>query len=432
MKNHIAATDAHTRSRGQSMVEVALFLPIFLIIIAGLVEVSQMVLTQNRVSNATRVGARFGANGGEDEGILNITLNSVTQTLDLDEAVWDVWVIRVAFDQSGDIIQDQWEFNHVYGLTQTVQYNTIVEADIQANVRDQLYTDQNLVSSAANAGGLEAVGILVLHDIDSILGLNALPFLQGFNSIRSLNLMRVSGLKIEQTNGCSAFPIAVEEGIRNVTSATFPDPGDFTYPDAADVPAESDFPNNDWDETSVTLRDAHEGTLFFIQQGSGSGNFGWLRWNQGINASAQTLSNSMSWPGDSTDYTDQNDGGNLQRIAGWGESYIPRGYINPANPTDQSLHINDLVAANTGSVASVGNGNDSPLISAVDSGQTMRVIVWDWQDSQATGVNDTYRVSGFAIMRLHGYRLSQGNGGSWILAEFIRWDTSCGQQAPTQ
>ena len=55
--------------RGQSLVEVALFFPIFIILLAGLVEVSQLLITQNRVSSAARAGARFASNGGEDVGI---------------------------------------------------------------------------------------------------------------------------------------------------------------------------------------------------------------------------------------------------------------------------------------------------------------------------------------------------------------------------
>ena len=45
------------KEKGQSLVEVALFLPIFLVIIAGLVEVSNILVTQNSVHNAARVGA---------------------------------------------------------------------------------------------------------------------------------------------------------------------------------------------------------------------------------------------------------------------------------------------------------------------------------------------------------------------------------------
>jgi hypothetical protein len=58
--------------RGQSLVEVALFFPIFIILLAGLVEVSQLLITQNRVSSAARAGTRFASDGGEDAGIVTV------------------------------------------------------------------------------------------------------------------------------------------------------------------------------------------------------------------------------------------------------------------------------------------------------------------------------------------------------------------------
>ncbi|GAB4268213.1 MAG: hypothetical protein Kow0080_10950 [Candidatus Promineifilaceae bacterium] len=417
------------KNKGQSLVEVALFLPIFVLIIAGLVEVSQLVITQNRVSTASRAAARFGANGGEDDGMVTVALNSVTQTLDLDESVWDIWAIRVEFDGTGVIDDSKWQFNHVYGQGLTSGYASVDENAIKAEVQQQLQTDQFGNTDQANAQNLKAVGVLIIHDVESILGLDAFPALQGFNSVRALNIMRISGLEIEQTNGCSAFPIAVEDGIRNVTQATFPT--NFDYPTGSNIPTLDDYPNTPKDASSYDLRNAKEGVLFFIRQGSGSGNFGWLRWNQAINPSAGTLSDSLTWPGDSTDYSDHGDGGNFNLIAGWGGNYIPRGYVEPGDPTDQSLNVGDWVAASTGAVASVGstncNGaNGCPMKELVDKNSAIRVIVWSADDPAQTGVNDRYLISGFVVMRIVGYHLSNG-GGSWVLAEFVRWDESCGQ-----
>lgn len=421
-----------TKNRGQSLVEVALFLPIFLIIIAGLVEVSQIVLTQNRVSNAARVAARFGANGGEDDGILEVTMNAVTQTLELDENLWDVWVVRVEFDQYGVIKDSEWEFNHIYGLTQTVAYDTIIESDVKAQVQEELTTDQNGNRNNNNAANLKAVGVLLVHDIDSILGLDALPFLQGLHSTRALNMMRITGLQIEQTNGCSAFPIAVEDGIRNVTSDTLPTDFDYLNPDLL-TPLEANFPNNPWTEAKYSFQTAVEGTVFLIKQSAGSGNFGWLAWNTGLDSSGD-LAESLTWPGTSTDY-DTNNGNvgnndkNIYTQAGFDHQVL--GFIEAGDPTDTSLNIGDWVAAST------GNTNDTKvkaqLQAHVNTGRTLRVIIWSADDPEqikanSSGSNTVYRVKGFAIVRLHGYDLP-GNG-STLLAEFIRWDTSCGQSLP--
>jgi hypothetical protein len=51
-----------------------------------------------------------------------------------------------------------------------------------------------------------------------------------------------------------------------------------------------------------------------------------------------------------------------------------------------------------------------------------------WGNAAGQGTNTLYQVVRFGIFKLHGYHISQGQGGSWILAEFIRWDDSCGQQ----
>ncbi|MCA9985623.1 MAG: pilus assembly protein, partial [Anaerolineales bacterium] len=65
------------RERGQSLVETALLLPILLLIIAGLVEISNLIIAQSKTDTAARIGARFGANGGEPDGIRIAALNSL-------------------------------------------------------------------------------------------------------------------------------------------------------------------------------------------------------------------------------------------------------------------------------------------------------------------------------------------------------------------
>lgn len=198
------------KQRGQSLVEVALFLPILIIIIAGVVEVSQLLITQNRVDTASRAAARFGANGGENEGIRRVIMNNVTQTLDLNEALWDIWVLRGQINDDGNNIED-WEFEHVYGISNTVRFDTVDENTLRQRVIDELSVDGR---SPAN---LRFVGTYVQHDVDTILGLNALPGLDSYNSVSSLNVMRIVGEALEATRGCDAFPIGVNNLVRSAT-----------------------------------------------------------------------------------------------------------------------------------------------------------------------------------------------------------------------
>ena len=420
------STTQEKSQRGQSLVEVALFFPIFVILLAGLVEVSQLLVTQNRVSSAARAGTRFAADGGEDSGIVTVLLNNITQTLQTEEGVWDVWSIRATVNEAGNGF-DEWEFTQVYGISNTVRAPSVDEQAIQDQVLDELQRDEFNNTSTAIAEDLRIVGTYAIHDVDSILGLDAMSQLAGFSSINALSIMRMTANSQQVTNGCAAFPIAVEEGARSVTapgtgSNPYPNAGEFDYPNTP--PTYQSFVNHD---DNVPLLDAEEGDVFRVQNGFGAGNFGWLVWNEGISPSAGTLENSLNWPGDSTNYN-LCTGGNGgcapgQGVPGSGFSGNVPGYIEPGDPTDQALHIGDWVAASTGSINA--NGVQNAIEEHVSLDRALRLVVWN--NSDGTGNNGRYQLSGFAIFRLIGYSLDQGGGGSWILAEFIRWDDSCGQ-----
>lgn len=422
--NQTSKHPATWRERGQSLVEVALFLPVFIVILAGLIEVSQLVITQNRVSQAARVSSRFGANGGQNDGMAIVALNSVTQTLQMGDDQWDMWVVRGEIDSTGTaFVPGTWEFEHVYGISNTVSYTDIDETTIQNEIFGDLQAN-NLPSN-----NIKVVGLYALHDVESILGLDALPFLNDVYTIQGFSIMRQLGDVVEQTNGCAAFPIAVHHGVRSVNppgagSNPYPNPGDF---DNNNPPAYDDFVNNPPPHRpDIPLLDAKAGDVYYVQQGFGSGNFGWLRWNNGINVSANTLAGSLSWPGDSLDYADHGDGGQPATPL---YPHVVRGYVNPDDTSDLALNIGDWVAANTGSINS--NAVRTILrehITKASEGRELRLIVWD--TARNPGSNGEYQIYGFAIFKLHGYHLSQSQGGSWILAEFMRWDTSCGQVAP--
>lgn len=408
-------------SKGQSLVEIALFFPIFIIMLAGLVEVANILVTQNRVTSAARASTRFAADGGENAGMPTVLLNTVTQTLQLNQEVWDVWAVRGTVNEEGTAILDEsWEFTHIYGISLTEDASEVDEDAVRAQVLDELQRDELGNPQAGIAGDLEFVGTYAIHDIDSILGLNAVPQLVGFKSVKELAVMRVLGYGQEATDGCNAFPIAVQEGIR---SATSPGTGSSPYPNANDFvnpnpPAYQDFFNHLPDRP---LLEAQEGYVYRIWNGFGSGNFGWLRWNEGLGGNAQNTNDILEWPGRSNDYTDS--GAQGQAVPGSGYSWPVYGYIEPGDPTDQEMHINDFVAANTG----VGNSNfiRNTLEEHINGERTLRLLVWDY--AQNPGNNGLYHISRFGVFRLHGYNLAQG----WILAEFIRWDDSCGQVAAT-
>lgn len=400
--------------KGQSLVEVALFFPIFIIMLAGLVEVANILITQNRVTSATRSSTRFASDGGEDAGMSDVLLNTVTQTLSLDQSVWDVWSVRGKINSTGNGITD-WQFTHIYGISNTEGFADVDPDDVQQQVLDELQRDEFGNQQANIASNIEFVGTYAIHDIDSILGLNAVPQLVGFTSVKDLTVMRIVGQSLQATNGCDGFPIAVYEGLRSVTppgTGSNPYPNNFNYPNPA--PQYANFINHTPD---VPLRTAGEGDLFKIQNGFGAGNFGWLVWNQYV-APGTTLNGSLAWPGNSRDYTTNAPG---QTPPGFPHGVY--GFIEYNDASDTEMHIGDWVTGRTGSVNA--NQVGQILQGHITNNRTLRLIVYN--QTAGTGSNGRYLISGFAVFRLKGYHLSQGQGGSWILGEFIRWDDTCGQ-----
>jgi TadE-like protein len=57
----MAGPKRRTRSRGQGLVEFAIVLPVFLVILMGMVDVGRAVWANNTVGNAAREAARFAA-----------------------------------------------------------------------------------------------------------------------------------------------------------------------------------------------------------------------------------------------------------------------------------------------------------------------------------------------------------------------------------
>jgi hypothetical protein len=423
MTQHIIKSLINRRGKGQSLVEVALFLPIFLIVIAGLVEVASILVTQNNVHNAARVGARFGSNGGQDEGIALSALNAVTDVLKIEDGYWDVWAVRGQVAADGRSFAE-WSFNHVYGLQQTEAFSDIVEADIQTQVLQQLQTDQNGSTNVAIAGGIEFVGAYLIYDLESILGMDALANLVGFNSVRSLNVMRNSGTDVVVTEACTAFPIAIKEGIRSVLNPTDTSTADNRWRSDIDYPIPAPNYNSFVShQPNVPFPQAREGYLYYIQNGSSSGSKGWLAWNQCDAASSNALADSLTWPGNSNVYTPS---GGQCVVDGERMDKFP-GFMEVGDNTDKSMHIGDWVAVNTGS--SNSTAVNTALAEHVNLGRTLRLIVYK-DVADTGGGNAAYRISRYAVMRLIGYSLNQGGGESFILAEFIRWDDSCGQVTP--
>ncbi len=79
------------REKGQSLVETAIFFPILIFILAGAVEVGNLLNTQNKVTTAARSAAGFGAANydrddwdGTASAMGQVALNTVTANPGID------------------------------------------------------------------------------------------------------------------------------------------------------------------------------------------------------------------------------------------------------------------------------------------------------------------------------------------------------------
>ncbi|MFN2189731.1 MAG: TadE/TadG family type IV pilus assembly protein [Candidatus Promineifilaceae bacterium] len=404
--------------RGQSLVAMALLAPILFFVLVGLVEVTQLVVTQNRVSTAARNAARYGANGGEDAGIRSTIMNTVTRTLVLSSGAWDIWSIRAEVDASGNIQADSFLFEHIYGDGLTEEYARVntpaFEDELRLKVQEKLKKD-NTGAVVDNLGAdLSVVGTYILHDIETILGLNIVPNLVGFNTITGFSVMRRASLAatVYTTSGCrGVFPIVLEEHAQTLTESEY-NALAFSWP--ITKPNWESFQGQP--SSPTPLQSAAEGNIFKFDLGTGSTNFNWLKWNVDITGitpppgGASILAASLNWPGNSSDYEDRGD-------PPGGGTY--RGFADATDPADLEMHEDDWIVQDTISGGFAGMGVDNTLREHVNTERALRLVLWD--DSASGYTPSRFQASGFGIFRLRAY------GANWILLELVRIDNSCGQ-----
>ena len=431
------------QQKGQSLVEVAIFLPVALVILAGLVELSLYLVTQNRVNTAAREAARFGAAGGQDAGMVTVALNTVTQTLQLEVDRWDLWSVhgrvraRCLSGTSGQVTLDfgsndqDFTVIHTYGISQTVAYtettNYLYSAQFRQEVLDELVLGGVGNCSVPNnpapdINGLEFVGMYAAHDVESILGLDV--FLENVFTVRALQTFRVTSVvSNDQLQGCDAFPIVLDQRIRSMDATEYgtalSTPSGDRYPTA--LPAYHDL-EQEGHVRAIPLENlASEGVVYLfegrghIQSGATDiDNFNWLQWNidtacPGCSNIDNRLATSMTWPGNTHDAT--------------------LGFHQVGNNQDTELSVDDRVAYSAANnSAAIGTPPNGPLPASITRGRTLRVMLAQEDDGSA---HQWVKVAQFANVRILGYKLVGDPSTQWLLVQFVSYDTSCGQVAST-
>ncbi|MBQ7540838.1 MAG: pilus assembly protein [Clostridia bacterium] len=110
---------------GQAMLELALILPIFLLILCGILDFGWMYYNQLALNNICREGARYAvvntAENKETDGILRHIENFIDDTYPIDDVVVTVAYTKPLDPLSGDVVvAAEKEFHYLTPVISTV------------------------------------------------------------------------------------------------------------------------------------------------------------------------------------------------------------------------------------------------------------------------------------------------------------------------
>jgi hypothetical protein len=430
--------------KGQSLVETALFLPILIFILVGIVEVSTVLITQNRVTTASRVATGFGAvyydannwqNTAESMGI--VALNTVTETMELDPDLWDIWSVYAEVNAEGTDFEE-FDAIHVAGNNNVISTGewAVREAEVRADMLAEL-------QAAGDSSGLKTVSSVAYHNQETFLNLPIWQWV-GFQTVRGLTVMRVEDPP--PFAGCPILPIAVKINQPSAYPTDWPKDGTrhpadegeemFFFPDQSKNQEQFYVPNyiNDWpipryDNDNATAPDldsdtftrnvpgrhflnAQPGYIFKAREGTSAGGFGWISWDG--KTDAPTLRASLAYGTPPGNFAEKYPGSD----ADMGELDLPAG--EESGNGNGVLEEFEWLEVATGNMASV---SEDLFNDYVYTGRPVTLIYYDLAHDSKGGANVSLRVRGFVTVKVLGFRL-QGND-KWMLFEFIRWSAEC-------
>jgi Flp pilus assembly protein TadG len=441
------------KSRGQSLVETALFLPILLLLLAGVVEVSTLLVNQNRVTTSGRTASAFGAANFNDmawpelaQRMGDVVTTTVAGMIDTSPEVWDIWSIHAVVNSTGTSFDefDDVPYAHNTGnvLSQSAWDTSVrpqVESTMLAQLREAAGCDPSPATSCPAIGDLAVVVSVPYHNSATFLNLPVWQWLD-FKAVRGLTAMRVDAPA--PYAGCAILPIAVRLNQpsaypSNWNPPTVPHPADeggtmlyFPEDDFDNPPPEYRpwdppeyknkvgvlAPNLDTEDFTrnipgVSFANARPGYLYLAREGTSSGGFGWLDW-RGEN-SQQALDASLSWdPPPPGNFMEKYPGSD----ADLGLLEVAPGQISGNG--NGVLEEYEWVAVNSGNVqASSKNMFEDYVL----KGRPVQLIYYD--EVHGTGSNAAVRVRGYVTVKI--LALSTTGNPKWILFEFVRWSTEC-------
>ncbi|MBN1312548.1 MAG: pilus assembly protein [Anaerolineae bacterium] len=345
--------------RGQSLVEFALTLPVLLTILAGVVEVANILAVYNRAQMASREGTRFGAQGGTNAGIMTVVEQSSTDSLMATEEQMQVWVIRPVILASGSPAALSWAAPTTIAAWGAADVECVFPTTGCDDPVDPPLTPAQVLGDVQAIAGDNAAAFnntrfvitVVRYDADMILRLPwfSPPDTGGRFRMWTYTIMRQ---EVEQTaislkvGGCSAYSVALSKQAI----------------EAAGINANTTNPMDIGKEFTVTRNDEYAG------QREG---FAFLGWNwehlghEDFTSGPSTAQGSFEFPGNSV----------ACDAAG-----IPFAYSEyDVSPPDTSMHRGDWVLLNPD--VNMSHAMDE-LVSTgghADLERHLRIIIYDYK-----------------------------------------------------
>lgn len=391
-------------AKAQSLVELALCLPLMLFLLLAIAEVGNMIRILVAVEAAAREAARAGSIGAPDyEGSRTVatTAADVLQRSvnNSDVTNTQVWVMRplVKGSQGAYVFE---EANWVCGFGEVDGTPTgglggctaggtmpssanFSNTDLLTQVNDTT-GDPTPVDFDEPTDGTRFIVVVVYHEAQTLTNTSLFNLFDQQVPIRAYTVLRqeVSSDAIDRlSNECPVFPLALIEPNFAATQAGSTSTGQIIPGETIQVAA------------VPTAGMTSDDEVMFLAWQSG-----------GVNNDA-ALATSLTPPGNSTDDT--------------------VGYMDPGGGTDTLLQIGDPVFTYEGVVSPDGSTYDT-LVTLQQQNRQIRVpIVGDTGSS----TSNTVDIAGFGIIKISDV-VTQTDGtrtGDFFI-EFIRYETGCGAE----
>jgi hypothetical protein len=374
------------RRRGQGLAEFALALPLLLLVLAGLLEVANLLLLYSRMEASTREAARFAALGGTDMGTREVFIQSAKESLELTPGVIEIWMTRAVLQYDEASQKYYWQGDqdgNTWGTSQEMCIYPETGCINQTSGTDPRQILGQISKSNANlaaANGDHFVVMSMYYEAKTVLNLPFFKVASGDHGRVPMRTYAVYRQEMAQTTvdmlagGCNAYPIVLSMAVPGLNPSAY--------------------------------GAAHEGTALSLHRSTHE--FDFLAW-QRDHRTAADLDAALAYPGNSKDNA--------------------AGYINPFAPdqlsadNDRTLNESDYVAATEDGVSPTAS--TVQVFTKTDGngfGRSMRVILSDGNPSTYAGGYSAYKIMGFAVIRIKNYDPS-----GVLEIEFVRFDRSCGE-----